>query len=154
VIDDSYNASPASMRAAFDVLGDAHPGPHPGPHPGGTGRRIAVLGDMLELGPEASKLHAGLVRNLEAIGADQVFTCGELMAALTDALPRRMRGGHAATPEQLLPIVLNAVQAGDVVLVKGSLGSRVGLIAEALIAGANGNGGSPDADEGGMRNAV
>jgi len=146
VIDDSYNASPASMRAAFEVLGDAHPK--------GTGRRIAVLGDMLELGPEAAKLHAGLARNLEAIDADQVFTCGELMAALTEALPRQMRGGHAATPEQLLPIVLNAVQAGDVVLVKGSLGSQVGPIAEALIAGAAGNGGTPDADEGGIRNAV
>lgn len=146
VIDDSYNASPASMRAAFDVLGDVHPED--------AGRRIAVLGDMLELGPEAAKLHAGLARNLAAIGADQVFTAGNFMAALTEALPRRMRGGHAATPEQLLPIVRAAVRAGDVVLVKGSLGSRVGSIAEALIAGANGNGGTPDADERGIRNAV
>lgn len=150
VIDDSYNASPASMRAAFEVLGDAHPGTHPG----GTGRRIAVLGDMLELGTEAPKLHAGLVRNLEAVGIDKVFTCGELMAALAEVLSRNMRGGHAATPEQLLPVVLGAVQAGDVVLVKGSLGSRVGPIAEALIAGAGGNGGTPEIDEGGIRNAV
>jgi UDP-N-acetylmuramoyl-tripeptide--D-alanyl-D-alanine ligase len=146
VIDDSYNASPASMRAAFEVLGVAHPE--------GTGRRIAVLGDMLELGPEAEKLHTRLARNLEAIGADQVFTCGKLMAALTETLPKQMRGSHAATPEQLLPIVLDAVQAGDVVLVKGSLGSRVGPIAEALITGANGNGGAPVADEGGIRYAV
>ena len=146
VIDDSYNASPASMRAAFDVLGGAHPE--------GTGRRIAVLGDMLELGAEAANLHAGLVRNLEANSVDQVFTCGQLMAALAAALPRHMRAGHATTPEQLLPVVRDAVQAGDVVLVKGSLGSRVGPIAAALIAGAGGNGGTPDADEGGIRNAV
>jgi len=146
VIDDSYNASPASMRAAFDVLGDAHPE--------GTGRRIAVLGDMLELGPEAGKLHAGLARNLKAIDADQVFTCGDLMATLAEALPRRMRGGHAATPEQLLPMVLGAVRAGDVVLVKGSLGSQVGPIAEALINGVGGNSEIPDTAEGGIRNAV
>ena len=146
VIDDSYNASPASMRAAFDVLGATHPA--------GDGRRMAVLGDMLELGAGAPKLHAGLARNLEANGIDQVFTSGELMAALAKVLPSPMRGGHAETPEQLLPIVLNAVQAGDVVLVKGSLGSRVGQIADALITGAGENSAAPDADEGGIRNAV
>jgi UDP-N-acetylmuramoyl-tripeptide--D-alanyl-D-alanine ligase len=150
VIDDSYNASPASMRAAFDVLGAAHPGAHPG----GTGRRIAVLGDMLELGADAAQLHAGLAPSLEANGVDQVFTSGELMAALDDALPAQMRAGHAATPEQLLPVVLDAVQAGDVVLVKGSLGSRVGPIADALIAGADANGGTLDTGAGGVRNAV
>ncbi len=145
VIDDSYNASPASMRAAFEVLSSSRLE--------GTGRRLAVLGDMLELGDDAPKLHAALARNLEAGGIDQVFTSGKLMAALDDALPRHMRGGHAATPEQLLPIVLNAVQAGDVVLVKGSLGSRVGPIAAALIS-AGGNGESPDTANGGIRNAV
>jgi UDP-N-acetylmuramoyl-tripeptide--D-alanyl-D-alanine ligase len=61
-----------------------------------------------------------------------------------------MRGGHAATPEKLLPIVLNAVEAGDVALVKGSLGSRVGPIAEALIKGAAGNGGTLDTAVGGI----
>ncbi|MFT5180447.1 MAG: UDP-N-acetylmuramoyl-tripeptide--D-alanyl-D-alanine ligase [Alphaproteobacteria bacterium] len=125
VIDDSYNASPASMRAAFEVLGAAHPE--------GPGRRVAVLGDMLELGAEAPRLHACLTRSLEANGVDLVFTAGDLMTTLDEALPAHMRGGHTATPEQLLPIVLGAVQAGDVVLVKGSLGSRVGPIAEALI---------------------
>ncbi|NKB49446.1 MAG: UDP-N-acetylmuramoylalanyl-D-glutamyl-2,6-diaminopimelate--D-alanyl-D-alanine ligase [Alphaproteobacteria bacterium] len=143
VIDDSYNASPASMRAALDVLGAAHPG--------GNGRRIAVLGDMLELGPEAPRLHAGLIRNLEANNVDQVFSCGPLMAALDGVLSPNMRGDYADTSEQLLPTVLSAVQAGDVVLVKGSLGSRVGPIAEALI---NGAGGTQDKSEGGIRNAV
>jgi UDP-N-acetylmuramoyl-tripeptide--D-alanyl-D-alanine ligase len=141
VIDDSYNASPASMRAAFDVLGAAHLE--------GSGRRLAVLGDMLELGAEASQLHARLARDLEANNIDLVFSSGALMAALDEVLPSHMRGGHAAMPEQLLPIVLNAVQAGDVVLVKGSLGSRVGPIAEALIEGAAGNGGTLDTAVGG-----
>ena len=145
VIDDSYNASPASMRAAFDVLGAAQPE--------ATGRRMAVLGDMLELGSEAATLHARLARDLEANSVDHVFTSGPLMAALDKALPAPMRGGHAATPEQLLPIVLNAVQPGDVVLVKGSLGSRVGPIAEALIGGGE-NSGALDEAEGGIRNAV
>lgn len=146
VIDDSYNASPASMRAAFDVLGGAYPE--------GTGRRMAVLGDMLELGPDAPRIHAGLARNLEANRIDQVFTTGELMAALNEALPQNMRGDHAATPEHLLPIVVRAVQAGDVVLVKGSLGSRVGPIADALINYASEKSETPDAAEGGIRNAV
>ncbi len=146
VIDDSYNASPASMRAAFEVLSGAHPE--------GSGRRMAVLGDMLELGAEAPQLHARLARNLQDNGVDQVLTCGPLMAALDEALPSQMRGGHAATPEQLLPIVLTAVKTGDVVLVKGSLGSRVGLIAEALIKGAGGNGGTLDRAAGSMSNAV
>ncbi|MDA0654682.1 MAG: UDP-N-acetylmuramoyl-tripeptide--D-alanyl-D-alanine ligase, partial [Proteobacteria bacterium] len=146
VIDDSYNASPASMRAAFEVLGAAHPQ--------GTGRRVAVLGDMLELGPDAPRLHAGLARNLEANGVDQVFTAGTLMAALDKALPARMRGGHAATSEQLLPLVLRAVQAGDVVLVKGSLGSRVGPIADALIGADGENNGTPGLAGGDIRNAV
>ena len=146
VIDDSYNASPASMRAAFEVLGAARPA--------GAGRRLAVLGDMLELGPEAPQLHARLAQNLEDNRVDLVFTCGALMAALADALPSPMRGGHAATSEQLLPLVLNAVGAGDVVLVKGSLGSRVGPIAEALIGGAAGSGGTPGSAERGVRDAV
>lgn len=131
VIDDSYNASPASMRAAFDVLGAAHPD--------ADGRRLAVLGDMLELGPDAQKLHAGLAADLEANGVDQVFTSGDLMAALDAALPAPMRGDHTATPEQLLPIILSTVRPGDVVLVKGSLGSRVGPIAKALIKGSIGH---------------
>lgn len=136
VIDDSYNASPASMRAAFDVLGAAHPE--------GAGRRIAVLGDMLELGTDAARLHAALARNLETNDVDLVFTSGALMAALHEALPPQMRGDHTDTPEELLPLVLNAIQAGDVVLVKGSLGSRVGPIAEALIS----------SNQGGRQNAV
>jgi UDP-N-acetylmuramoyl-tripeptide--D-alanyl-D-alanine ligase len=133
LIDDSYNASPASMRASFQVLAAATPG--------AGGRRIAVLGDMLELGPDSPKLHAGLADALIAAKIDQVFTCGQYMARLYDALPPALRGAHAPNSEALVPLVRAAVKAGDVVVVKGSLGSRMGRIVDALLAGpANNNG--------------
>jgi UDP-N-acetylmuramoyl-tripeptide--D-alanyl-D-alanine ligase len=126
LIDESYNASPASMRAAIEVLGGAVPA--------GNGRRIAVLGDMLELGPQAEKLHRGLARPLADAGIDLVFTAGQYMSALWDALPQSMRGGHACTAEKLVPLVTAAIRPGDVVTVKGSLGSRTRQIVEALLA--------------------
>ena len=125
LIDDRYNASPVSMRAAFEVLGRAAVGPE--------GRRIAVLGDMLELGQRSAEVHAELARPLQAAGVDLVFTCGPDMVALADALPARMRGAHAADSSALLPPLVAAVATGDVVLVKGSLGSRMGLVVEALM---------------------
>ncbi|MEP4886648.1 MAG: Mur ligase family protein, partial [Alphaproteobacteria bacterium] len=126
VIDDSYNASPASMRAAFAVLG------HTRPHSGG--RRIAVLGDMLELGDASENLHTALAGELETNRIDQVFCAGPGMAALDNILPTEMRGGAAKDSKTLAPQVCQAVSAGDVVLVKGSLGSRMALIVEALCA--------------------
>ena len=126
VIDDSYNASPASMRAAFAVLGNTQPQ--------SGGRRIAVLGDMLELGTKSAQLHTALAGDLEANRIDQVFCAGPDMAALDDALPTAMRGGKAADSKSLAPQVCNAVTAGDVVLVKGSLGSRMAVIVDALSA--------------------
>ncbi|HEX6980351.1 MAG TPA: UDP-N-acetylmuramoylalanyl-D-glutamyl-2,6-diaminopimelate--D-alanyl-D-alanine ligase [Alphaproteobacteria bacterium] len=131
LIDDSYNASPVSMRAAFDVLRAAAPAP--------GGRRIAVLGDMLELGTDSPRLHASLADALVANGIDLVFTCGQLMARLHDALPATLRAGHAANSEQLAPMVRAAIRPGDVVMVKGSFGSRMGRIVDALLAG-----GAPD----------
>jgi UDP-N-acetylmuramoyl-tripeptide--D-alanyl-D-alanine ligase len=128
LIDDSYNASPASMRAAFQVLGAARPGP--------GGRRVAVLGDMLELGPEAPRLHAGLAEALAGAGIDQAFTCGPNMAHLQAALPGRLRAGHAPNSEQLIPLVRAGLRSGDVVVVKGSNGSRMGRVVDALLAGA------------------
>ena len=125
LIDDSYNASPASMRAAFDVLSRAETGP--------GGQRIAVLGDMLELGPRAADEHCGLAEPLRAAGADRVITCGPEMAGLQDALPPQMRGGHAADSEAVVPLVLQTAAPGDVVLVKGSLGSRMGVVVEAIL---------------------
>jgi len=124
LIDESYNASPASMQAAFDVLAQATPKP--------GGRRIAVLGDMLELGENAESLHAGLAADLVASRADLVFTAGPLMARLATALPAPMQGGHTSTSGCLAPRVTAAVRAGDVVMVKGSLGSQMKRVVDAL----------------------
>lgn len=125
VIDDSYNASPASMRAAFETLATVIPGK--------GGRRIAVLGDMLELGPEGPAMHAGLSGPLSAHGIDLVCTAGPLMAALHDALPETRRGPHAPSADELADAVVALVRPGDVVTVKGSLGSRMTTVVEALL---------------------
>jgi UDP-N-acetylmuramoyl-tripeptide--D-alanyl-D-alanine ligase len=117
LIDDSYNASPASMRAAIAVLGAAQPE--------SGGRKIAVLGDMLELGADAERLHAELAEPLRQAGVDLVFTVGESMRALHDALPARRRGEHATTAAEIAEIVARRLRSGDVVMVKGSYGSRM-----------------------------
>ena len=124
LIDDSYNASPVSMAAAFEVLGRTEPG--------SGGRRLAMLGDMLELGDDARDLHIALATPLQKNGIDLVFTAGTAMAHLASALPASMRGGHAVDSASLVPLVTAAVRPGDVVTVKGSAGSRMGLIVEAL----------------------
>jgi UDP-N-acetylmuramoyl-tripeptide--D-alanyl-D-alanine ligase len=126
LIDDSYNASPAAMRAAFEVLA-ATP-------VAGRGRRLAVLGDMLELGPQGPALHRELAQDLMASGVDLVFAAGPAMAGLFEALPKGRRGAHAESSAELVGAVLAAVRPGDAVLVKGSLGSRMGLVVEALLA--------------------
>ncbi len=124
VIDDSYNANPASMAAALAVLGQASLGPQ--------GRRIAVLGDMLELGPKGRALHRGLVDAVLANAVDLVFCCGPLMQTLWRALPASRRGGYAEDSAALQAQVLPAIRAGDAVMVKGSLGSRMAVIVKAL----------------------
>jgi UDP-N-acetylmuramoyl-tripeptide--D-alanyl-D-alanine ligase len=124
LIDESYNANPASMRAALALLGQAEIGAH--------GRRIAVLGDMLELGPQGAELHRELSETVLADGVDLVFCCGPLMRALWEALPSGRRGGYAETSALLEPQVLAAIRAGDAVMVKGSLGSRMAPIVKAL----------------------
>jgi UDP-N-acetylmuramoyl-tripeptide--D-alanyl-D-alanine ligase len=124
LIDESYNANPASMRAALALLGHANVGP--------LGRRIAVLGDMLELGPRGAELHRELAMAVLAHDVDLVFCCGPLMHAFWEALPSRRKGGYAETSAALEPHVLAAVQPGDAVMVKGSLGSRMAPIVKAL----------------------
>jgi UDP-N-acetylmuramoyl-tripeptide--D-alanyl-D-alanine ligase len=124
VIDESYNANPASVAAALALLGGAALGPR--------GRRIAVLGDMLELGSKGKALHRGLVKAVEANAVDLVFCCGPLMRNLWQALPASRRGGYAEDSVALEAQVLSAVRAGDVVMVKGSLGSRMAPIVKAL----------------------
>lgn len=124
LIDESYNANPASMRAAIALLGQAPIGKQ--------GRRIAVLGDMLELGTSAGVMHRKLVDAIEAAGIDLVFCSGPLMRALWEALPSRARGGYAEMAAGLEPAVLGAIRAGDAVMVKGSLGSKMGPLVKAL----------------------
>ena len=124
VIDESYNANPASMAATLALLGQRPVG--------ARGRRIAVLGDMLELGPRGRALHRGLLAPVDANAIDLVFCCGPLMRALWRALPASRRGGYAEDSAALEPQVLSAVGAGDVVMVKGSLGSRMAPIVKAL----------------------
>lgn len=124
LIDDSYNASPVSMAASFDVLGRCRTA--------AGGRRIAVLGDMLELGERELAFHAALAEPLVANGIDLVFTAGRRMRALFDALPPAMRGEHAADSASLAPVVASAVRPGDIVAVKGSAGSRMNRVVDAL----------------------
>ncbi len=120
LFDESYNANPASMKAAFDVLGR------------NKGRRIAVLGDMLELGVEAETMHIALKPALKAAGIDLVFACGVLVKPLFDVLDVDMQGGYAVDSKALEPLVLNAMRAGDMVMVKGSNGSKMGRIVQGL----------------------
>ena len=124
LIDESYNANPASMRAAIALLGQAEIGPR--------GRRIAVLGDMLELGLSGAALHRKLAQPVLACGIDLVFCCGPLMRALWEALPSERRGGYAENSGALETELITAVRPGDAVMVKGSLGSRMEPIVKAL----------------------
>lgn len=124
LIDESYNANPAAMKAAFKVLALIDPGR--------GGRRIAILGDMLELGPDGPRHHADLALPLKAANVDLVYTCGKLMKNLHDTLPANQRGEHKETSHDLAAIVPDVLVPGDVVMVKGSLGSRMGTVVEAL----------------------
>jgi UDP-N-acetylmuramoyl-tripeptide--D-alanyl-D-alanine ligase len=124
IIDESYNANPASVDAALALLGQATLGPH--------GRRIAVLGDMLELGPKGPALHRALAKAIAANAIDLVFCCGPLMRGLWQALPPNRRGGYAEDSAALEGQVLPSIRAGDVVMIKGSLGSRMAPIVKAL----------------------
>ena len=128
LLDESYNANPASVRAALDVLGRL------------PGRRIAVLGDMRELGAEGPGLHAGLADAVAAAGVARLYTCGPLMERLHASVPAAIRAAHVGDSAALLPLVMAGLREGDVVLVKGSLGSRMGPIAEVLRRGAPGRG--------------
>jgi UDP-N-acetylmuramoyl-tripeptide--D-alanyl-D-alanine ligase len=121
LIDDSYNANPASMRAALQVLGSA------------PGRRLAALGDMLELGDHAPRLHAGLADPVAASGVDRVYTAGPAMRHLHDALPPARRGRHVEDAADLVPVLRAEMRPGDTLLVKGSLGMRMGRIVDVLL---------------------
>ncbi|WP_414473636.1 UDP-N-acetylmuramoylalanyl-D-glutamyl-2,6-diaminopimelate--D-alanyl-D-alanine ligase [Microvirga sp. M2] len=124
LIDESYNANPASMRAALANLGTVELGRH--------ARRIAVLGDMKELGETGPRLHEELADVIEADGIDLVFAAGPLMKNLVDRLPKAKVVLHAETSAGLIDAVCAAIRPGDAVMVKGSLSMKMALIVKAL----------------------
>jgi len=124
LIDDAFNASPTSVAASLDVLAAAAPE--------GRGRRIAVLGDMLELGPTAPDLHAALADLPAMEKIDLVCTSGPLMAHLDAALPTGKRGPHCETAEDMARRLPALLQPGDIVLIKSSKGSKLSLAVDAL----------------------
>jgi UDP-N-acetylmuramoyl-tripeptide--D-alanyl-D-alanine ligase len=124
IIDESYNANPASMRAALALLAAAKPGP--------KGRRIAVIGDMLELGPKAAEMHAELAGDLSANKVDLLFGAGPLTRALYEAAPESMRAAWTEGSSELTDEVARTLRGGDIAMIKGSNGSRMGPLVSAL----------------------
>ena len=130
LIDDAFNSNPASLAAALDVLIAATPQDQVGRISGG--RRIAILGDMLELGPTETPLHLDVARHPGLRCVTTIHCVGPRMAALWQALPRAQRGQWTATAPELATAARSLVDAGDVVLVKGSKGIKVSLVVDAL----------------------
>lgn len=126
LIDESFNGNPASMQAALALLGATQPG--------SGGRRIAVLGDMLELGETSAELHAALAQPIAAARVDAVFLGGPDMGALAEALPADFPKVYAENAGELTPLVLDAIRSGDVVMVKSSKGSGFSKIVDAMLA--------------------
>ncbi len=128
ILDESYNANPTSMAAALALLGQIAPR--------GQGKRIAVLGQMLELGEAGPALHAGLAEPLIAARVDALYVAGALMDNLWDKVPTAIRAGRAADARSLAAPILGALQDGDIVMVKGSNASKVSEIVVAVKAAA------------------
>ena len=126
LIDESYNANPASVRAALAAMATV-------PRED-FARRVVVLGDMLELGEAAAPMHLGLKEAVDAAGADLVLACGPMMQLLLEAVEPARRGAWAADAAGLVAPLLAAVQPGDVVMIKGSLGTRMAPLVEAMLA--------------------
>lgn len=124
LIDESYNANPVSMRAAIAVLASVPRDAYP--------RRIAVIGDMLELGADAEAFHAELAQPLIDAEVSAVFAAGKLSRALYEALPQERRGAWGETPDAVQSQLIAAIRPGDVVMIKGSNGARTWQLAAAL----------------------
>jgi UDP-N-acetylmuramoyl-tripeptide--D-alanyl-D-alanine ligase len=126
LIDESYNANPMSMKAVLASLAARRTEDN--------GRRIVALTDMLELGQDSPRLHAELAEAVESADVHRAYLAGPHMKSLWEALPESLRGAYAETADELAPQVAEAVRPGDLVMVKGSNGSKAGLIAKALVA--------------------
>ncbi len=124
LIDESYNANPASMRAALTALSAVSRTTHP--------RRVIVLGDMLELGPQAPEMHAGLFEAVDTAGVDLVFAAGPNMQRLFARVPAGRQGAWASNSKGIEAQLLDAIRPGDAVMIKGSNGSRMAPLVEAL----------------------
>ncbi|MCW5696745.1 MAG: UDP-N-acetylmuramoylalanyl-D-glutamyl-2,6-diaminopimelate--D-alanyl-D-alanine ligase [Bauldia sp.] len=124
LIDESYNANPASMRAALALLGQTAPAI--------GGKRLAVLGDMLELGSDEAALHAGLAEALIDAAVDQAYLAGPRMRALWEALPHDRRGVYAESAQSLESVLAEELGPGDVVMIKGSNATGMGSLVDAL----------------------
>jgi UDP-N-acetylmuramoyl-tripeptide--D-alanyl-D-alanine ligase len=124
LVDESFNANPASVRAALAALGMTPRDDHP--------RRIAVLGDMLEIGESSPDVHRALKEAVDASGADLVFACGPMMRLLFETLDASKQGGWAETSDKLVAPLLERLQDGDVIMIKGSRGTRMAPIVEAV----------------------
>tara|TARA_R110002073_G_scaffold49630_2_gene132399 strand:- start:689 stop:2128 length:1440 start_codon:yes stop_codon:yes gene_type:complete len=130
LFDDAFNANPTSMAAALEVLAASVPVDNVGQII--KGRRIAVLGDMLELGPDEMAMHAALVDDPALAQVDLIHCAGPRMRHLHDALPEGKRGRWCDTAAELAEMAKGLVDAGDVVLVKGSKGSKISLVVDAI----------------------
>ncbi len=126
VLDESYNANPASVKAALKVLSRLPVG--------ARGRRIAVLGDMLELGDDASAMHADLADDITRLGVDLVYASGPLMKSLWNVLPLEKRASYAEASSGLRRALIGDLAPGDAVMVKGSLGSKMGPLVTDILA--------------------
>jgi UDP-N-acetylmuramoyl-tripeptide--D-alanyl-D-alanine ligase len=124
LIDESYNANPASMRAALANLGAVELNRQ--------ARRLAVLGDMKELGDKGPSLHEELAEAIDANKIDLVFAAGPLMKNLVDRLPKAKVALHTETSAELIAAVCAAIRPGDAITVKGSLSMKMALIVKAL----------------------
>ena len=133
LLDESYNGNPVSMRAMLAVLSRTEPK--------AGGRRMLALGDMRELGDEADALHADLADAVAASGAAQVFLCGPHMLALWQKLAPAQRGVHRPDSAALAAEFAAALRPGDVVAVKGSLGSKMKIVVDAVVAASGGEAG-------------
>ncbi|SFS14494.1 UDP-N-acetylmuramoyl-tripeptide--D-alanyl-D-alanine ligase [Yoonia litorea] len=130
LLNDAFNANPTSLAASLEVLAASTPTHNVGRIV--KGRRVAILGDMLELGPQEIQMHSEMAQNPHLQQLELIHCAGPLMRHLWEALPDRQRGQWAATAAELVPKVTHLVDAGDVVLVKGSKGSKVSLVVDAI----------------------